>query len=1136
MKMHPFVLAFALLGCASHSPTDPRRDADLASARAAFDQGDYDQTLALTDALSRRNPRDRDVRLLAANANLALARSGRSNAPQLLEDARQNLQRALEDGGGREPRDDARTWLQLSQVLLQLGEFDGGRDAALEAARLLRDAKAAPREVAEAVLVAADHETQLFVAARRPEQEADQEPTAATLTLAENALQRTAFAGQNGAPGRAAAKAALVYRWLGQPNRALGELERGIVAEPSSTEAHEAYVELHASLGRLAECAASYQKLVREQREPLLHWYTGLAQAKLADEHRGAGRFGEASAAYARAMDGFGAYGAMRPEHRASVREWLAILNLSLARVAIDQGNLDAGRDYAARAVDADPRAADYPDGKPVIVDAFGGHYLAALVRIGQGLVDRSDADALASSLRFYEQVIARHPDRFGMIYNNAGLSARDLGTAVANRAKDADPAQREALLAEAMALWEKSYGYYSKAVELEPDDARTINDCALMLVYHLKRDHARARALLDRAVERGKEQLAALPADAGEAERNFAEEALGDAHQNIAVLLRDQGRPFAEYRPFLREAVQYYPYQRREAAALLREAERDAAAAPAAGGQDPQPRAPRPQDPRAAAFTALLAEAKPKADAGDFDGALAVLDRARKELKGFAPYHHAYGSFSLRYAEAAIAGGGSKTQIDGLFTDAVANLKMAVEADGEPSPPRLDLARAQLATQDFAGAYATADSLLSHARSQGGGEPKLLADAHRVRAEAAMRVYVGARQGGADDAKALSAARGSFRELERGNALDERQALQWAVLEQWAGSPDAAGDVLLRSVKRLPQAQALLAQLVEVNTGARSRQAVDALASRSDATGLWFLGRARYNQAQHEWAGKPAEPAGALKILDAAIAAFTAAKRKEPGYAQSSDDWIALALGSKAVMHLGADDLAAAEAALLAALQASPGQFEQELGSGYTMKRAAQVLADKHYRKPDLPQAERVLRKVLELVPGDAALANNHGLFARDLGVQLERAGDDRAAKEMYEASYESYTLAAQLEPDSVRLLNDKALILLYHLGRDLDQARAWCQQAIDRGSAQLRDAPPADATERRALEEAVGDAWENLGWSLMEHARDFKAAKAALEKSLEYHPKAQRQSSRHLVELARRARAAASRPAGDK
>src|SRR5262249_12505585 len=147
---------------------------------------------------------------------------------------------------------------------------------------------------------------------------------------------------------------------------------------------------------------------------------------------------------------------------------------------------------------------------------------------------------------------------------------------------------------------------YYRKAVELSPDDARITNDCGLMLVYHLHRDHERARWLFDHATELGTRQLAELPADAPAEQRQNLEEAVGDAYQNIGIMLRDDGRPFAEYREYLERAVRYSPYSQRTAATALAQG----------GAQDPQ--RPAPAD-----LQRVKIAAEAKAHDGDFDGAL---------------------------------------------------------------------------------------------------------------------------------------------------------------------------------------------------------------------------------------------------------------------------------------------------------------------------------------------------------------------------------------------------------------------------------------------------------------------------------------------------------------------------------
>jgi Flp pilus assembly protein TadD len=1107
MKRHRTAAALSLIlsaACAASAAQDPERERKLGDARAALAAADYDAALALTDALLKADPSDRDARLIAADGNLGLVDSGRSGAQSFLQDAANNLRKALEVQAG-----DADTWLKLSQTLHKAGDFAGGRDAAQQAVALLEQRKAPASAVAAAYLTAADNELQLFVAQRRLD--TGPRPSEDSLAAAQRVLARIAPA-RRGAPAAACRKAAIVLQWLGQDSQALAELERGILADPTSGDLHDAYLALHVSLEKRSECVASYKHLHQRLAHPVLLWHLGRARAALADEQRSQNRFAEAIAGYRAAEQDFANYAVLVPAHRASVAEWQAILELSMGRVAVESGDLELAKQHFVRSYERDPRVADYVEGQPVIHDAFGGNYLSGLFRIGQAIVDRSDAGALESSLQFYEWILGRHPDRFGAVYNNAGLSARDLGVAVAGSAAagSIDAAEREARLQRAMQLWEKSYRYYCKAVELEPDDPRIVNDCGLMLVYHLRRDYDRARALFEKAIELGEAELAALPADAADTQRNFLEEAVGDAWQNIAVLLRQQDKPRDAWAPFCEKAVKYYPYQNRQAAAMLR-------------GPVAQDR----QDPKLdALFGKADQEAKAKAEAGDFDGALLVLDGVARQLKGYAPFHHRVGVYNLRYANHARDAGGPAAQVGGLYADAVKHLKLAVEADGGPLPPRLDLASAQAETGEFAAALATVESLLSHARSLGGAEAAILNGAHRVRAQAGTRVYIAARQ--ADDAgpageAALRAARASYRELETGGALDDKSLRAWLLLEQWAGAADDALAIVLRALERAPDSQELLGLLVEHGVGARSAAAVRALQSRTDPTGLWYAGRVRWSLAQHEWSGNPQDPNAALATIERAIAAFEAAKSKEPGFATTSEQWIGLALGSKGLMLLGAGKLEEAETALLAAGKQSPSRLGEDLGGGQSIKRGLQVLIDKKYQAQNLAGAEQLLRQALALAPDDIDFLNNHGLFARDHGDELERQGKRDAAREMFESSYRSYARAAELEPDNIRLTNDKALLLLYHLHRNEAEARAWLETAIAAGEGRLQKDPPADSDARRDLQEAVGDCWQNLGYYKMTVAKDYVGARAAFEKSLTFHPHQERASRGHLEQLKR-------------
>ncbi|MBL8752422.1 MAG: hypothetical protein JNK15_03895, partial [Planctomycetes bacterium] len=92
------------------------------------------------------------------------------------------------------------------------------------------------------------------------------------------------------------------------------------------------------------------------------------------------------------------------------------------------------------------------------------------------------------------------------------------------------------------------------------------------------------------------------------------------------------------------------------------------------------------------------------------------------------------------------------------------------------------------------------------------------------------------------------------------------------------------------------------------------------------------------------------------------------------------------------------------------------------------------------------------------------------------------------------------------------------------YHLERDWDLAKQMLESAIADGQKTLKDEPPADADARQKLDEAVGDAFENLALWHLKHSKDGKAAKAAAEASQKYFPGERRGGARRHLAAAER------------
>jgi len=139
--------------------------------------------------------------------------------------------------------------------------------------------------------------------------------------------------------------------------------------------------------------------------------------------------------------------------------------------------------------------------------------------------------------------------------------------------------------------------------------------------------------------------------------------------------------------------------------------------------------------------------------------------------------------------------------------------------------------------------------------------------------------------------------------------------------------------------------------------------------------------------------------------------------------------------------------------------------------------------VAGRWYELGELEKAREGYRVLCSLAPQRSEFWNNYGLICRDTGH--------------YEESFRAYRKAMELLPDDPRIVNDCALILQYHLRRDLDLAELWLIRAEDLARANLaaaeNDGDDARATEQRLI---LGDALVNLARLYGEQQKMAEAA----------------------------------------
>jgi tetratricopeptide (TPR) repeat protein len=218
--------------------------------------------------------------------------------------------------------------------------------------------------------------------------------------------------------------------------------------------------------------------------------------------------------------------------------------------VARDEGRAAAAADLAVAALSAAPQrleAAPDPDSLRLAIEAIAA--------------DLFQAPDLAAARGFLARVLEIHPDDADW-QNNLAFFCRELGVAAA---ETGDPA--------AAGWFEESWAHYSRAAELAPEDARILNDRALIAVYYLDEHWDFAERELHRAIEVGTRQLAEMPPDVPGSERRYVDEAVGDAWENLAYLRLVRRRQTEGVEDFLRRSSEHYPFERRAGVARLREA-----------------------------------------------------------------------------------------------------------------------------------------------------------------------------------------------------------------------------------------------------------------------------------------------------------------------------------------------------------------------------------------------------------------------------------------------------------------------------------------------------------------------------------------------------------------------------------
>ena len=303
----------------------------------------------------------------------------------------------------------------------------------------------------------------------------------------------------------------------------------------------------------------------------------------------------------------------------------------------------------------------------------------------------------------------------------------------------------------------------------------------------------------------------------------------------------------------------------------------------------------------------------------------------------------------------------------------------------------------------------------------------------------------------------------------------------------------------------------------------------------------------ARFERALAQWAERP--------LLEFALAEseFAAARSLEAELVDECTRFEALCRNATGWLRLEAGELDLAKDAFRSMEKLLPGGMGLELpGRLRAGTRGLAEVAMEHVRRDELESAAKLYAELHKYQRDEVEWAARAGATYRDaaerstllaldcrlaaegrvtdprrlaalrerasipikaegaaLATEFRLAADERSkkARKWFETSRACFLDALRLTPNDARLMNDAALIAIYHLGTDLDDAESLLKRSITVAQKTLA-ATTQDELARNASTQALGDAHEYLGLLYLERKNDAAKAVQFFETALKIGP----------------------------
>lgn len=841
-------------------------------------------------------------------------------------------------------------------------------------------------------------------------------------------------------------KQADLFQWEDAKIGVVGTLERGLDANPSEASLHTKLQNYLVQRNEAAALAPVYENLLRRHpQEPVAIWYDGLARLRQADARRKDNDLAGASAGYEAAKASFTRSAEMRPEFQDSVDHYLALADVSRGWCLYASRKVEEAASLWLAALRRRPQIKDDSDG-------LGNTAKEGLGRVGAEFVNGKETEKGRLLHKALVEIDPRDLDWM----NNYAFLCREAGTEASTAGK------KEA----ADALFEESYAAYQKAVALAPEDVRIVNDCALILLYHLDRDLDRAESMFRQAAALGDAALGKGGLDPSTEDE--LRSATGDAYQNLGVLYFEKKQDGFAARPFFEKSLGLGPSERPQVQWYLnRMATTEAKMrdwfllwAPAIVSLLGSGEAAGQGEGKSGAVSApaannAVAEKLQKAgtllDGGSINDALDLLDEVEKESPDLPETNFLYGKAYVVKAETLASQGVTSNQVSFSYLDGVRYLARTVEQNPTHGEAWWLLGKAQFAGNEIEKAGEAAEKAT-----------KLLPkspEAFQLRGEVAFLRYQEAKANdNAEEMKNFSQT--AIDCFQKAAKLSDRFAPAWEKLGDvyaWLGKDAEAKDAYVKAMGIAPK-EATGSRIMQraaatewVSLFEKSLAESKKLRQETDKTNAilyWYMGYAQFLAKQPEKAREGF--AKALQIDPELLTAHYYLGRIEyfdrKNYLAAAE-----AFGAYAAKNPDA----------LVTLVKAADQAGDNLSS------ILEFLEGEAYQKgkPDL--AREISRVNAFLDSEKARKWNNYAFLCRET--------------KKYEDSYAAYSRAVELDPENPQLLNDCALILQYHLHRDLDQAKEMYEKAVANAKLIL-DGKMKSSAGQDEVKTALRDAGNNL------------------------------------------------------